>query len=199
MEVDNVRFPLEIETGMKGGPRFNVTVWTTGSGTEFRNLNSPRSPGRWSFDVGPYDTDVPQNAIDTVVEMFWAARGKLYGFLLRDWVDYRATNQPLLAVPDTPDTYQLVRVYDNGVRTATRKITRPEQGTVVVYNSGVPIAATIDYENGRITVAEGTEETLTADYQFFVPVRFDVDDLDIEVILDGLKDLKGVTVSEILE
>ena len=164
--IDNVFLPEDIEKGARGSAaRFNTTIFTSASGSEYRNPNWGRQIGRWSISLGYRYTDDPD--YQKFLDMFYAARGRTYGFLFKDWSDYRCDNA----------LYQdgsYFKVYGNGVRTFLRKITRIKEGTMVGSGNG-------------------------ASFEFYVPVRFDVDSLEIEVDVDGLASIPSVDLVEIIE
>lgn len=165
--IDNVFLPENIEKGARGSAaRFNTTIFTAASGTEYRNLNWERSLGRWTISLGYRDTD--DEDFQGFLNMFYAARGMGYGFLFKDWSDYRCEKGVL-----QDGVYY--KPYGNGIRTYLRKITRIRSGTLEANGDG------------------------TFSFEFYVPVRFDTDHLDIEVEVDGLANIPNVDLVELVE
>jgi uncharacterized protein (TIGR02217 family) len=111
---------------------------------------------------------------------FYNVKGQFEGFRFKDWADYRATDQPMSLISGA--IYQLNRAYIRGIRTFTRKITRPVSAIVVKRNrAGVItiISPTIDYATGQVTVAGhvgGDVYTWTG--EFDVPVVFTSDAME---------------------
>ena len=81
MIIDNTRLPIDVERGAKGGPVFNTTINVSDGGAVSANQN-------WAYplyrgDIG-YGIQSKDN-LNEVIEFFWARRGRLRGFLFRDW------------------------------------------------------------------------------------------------------------------
>jgi uncharacterized protein (TIGR02217 family) len=164
--IDDIFLPEEIEKGARGSAaRFNTTVFTSASGAEYRTPNWDRQVGRWTITFGYRYTD--DEDYEKVINMFYAAKGRAFGFLFKDWSDYKCTN----AVYQDGVYY---KPYGNGIRTYLRKITRIKPGTLVGSGNG-------------------------ASFEFYVPVRFDTDALDIEIETDGLANIPALDLVEIIE
>ena len=85
MIIDAVRMPVDVERGVRGGPQFSTIVNRTDGGALVTNQN-------WSYplyrgQVG-YGIQSKENLRD-VIKFFYARRGRLRGFLFRDWSDYQ--------------------------------------------------------------------------------------------------------------
>jgi hypothetical protein len=85
--------------------------------------------------------------------------------------------------------FQLVKNYTNGGTTEVRNIQKPVAGTTVVYFNGTsqPTWFTLDTTTGIFYLVGGTAAptdgwAVTADYQFDVPVRFDVDEMQLQIV-----------------
>ncbi len=61
--------------------------------------------------------------------------------------------------------------------TYRKDVFKPVEGTVTVYVNGTAVSASVDNKTGLVTVspAPATEAVITADFEFDLPVRFDVD------------------------
>ncbi|MFN8992921.1 MAG: DUF2460 domain-containing protein, partial [Pseudomonadota bacterium] len=101
------------------------------------------------------------------------------GFRFKDWGDFKAVNQPLLSLGGTQ--YQLVKQYVSGAVVSERIITKPVAGTVKLYRNSLLQASgwSIDTATGIITTS--LTGTLTVDFDFDVPVRFDTDELALSL------------------
>lgn len=183
---DEVRFPVEISLGSKGGPMRQTQVVSLGSGAEARNA-------RWRNSKRTYDAGYGIRSDDDLHEvlMFWEARnGRLIGFRFRDWQDWKSC--PPLQTPSAIDqqiaiaagsslVYQLVKNYISGPRAWVRNITKPVQGTVKIAVDGAVVTNyTLDYMTGEITFLSAPVGTITWGGEFDVPVRFDTDSLMAE-------------------
>jgi uncharacterized protein (TIGR02217 family) len=133
--------------------------------------------------------------------------GKADGFRLFWPVDYLAAGQAIGIGNGTQTQFQLQKQYISGSRTYSRIVQKPItslvqdfQGsyltdTVVVYLNAVvqshaagyhgTSTYTLDETSGVVTfgIAPLTGSIVTADFQFHLPVRFDVDDMtNLEVL-----------------
>lgn len=199
---DDVRLPIEIEQGSTGGPTFNTSIVRLGSGAEARNQNWQSQ--RVVYDVGYGLTSSAQtDAQDfyTLLQFFYARRGRFRGFRFKDWTDFEAFSQPML--PNTGNlVWQLQKVYSDGVQTYTRKLTRPVAGSVVVFhadNSVVdPSSYTLDVTKGTVTFTS-SQSGLKATCQFDVPVRFDTDTFTLTVQLFNAAEVQSLAIVEVIE
>jgi uncharacterized protein (TIGR02217 family) len=163
---DEVQFPPSISFGATGGPGFSTKVIILSSGYEARNQN-------WSLARAEYDisTGIKTRAdMDAVIAFFYARAGRARGFRFKDWKDYQATSEPVVSIGD--GTFQLVKRYTSGSITYVRTITKPVSGTVTISGGG-----SLDYTTGIITGGGAGNAT----FQFDVPVRFDIDKLEVEI------------------
>src|SRR5437868_8112680 len=85
-EFHEIRFPLDVSFGSRGGPRRLTDVVTLASGREQRNA-------RWAHSLRRYDAGLGVRTLDAlhaVIAFFEERRGRLYGFRFRDRVDWRS-------------------------------------------------------------------------------------------------------------
>lgn len=162
--IDN-RFPTDISYGSTSVPTFSTNVVEIRSGYESRNQ-------QWLNNRHYYDASYGVKTMDqlqSLISFFNEARGRLHGFRYKDWVDY--TDDGIGEVIDVGGTLYLGKVY--GTTNAYRRIiSKPVNGTITC------AGATINYSTGVVTgVAAGTAWT----GEFDVPVRFDTDELSINI------------------
>lgn len=195
MPFHEVLFPADISYGSSGGAAFKTTIFTSDSGYEQRNVD-------WSLVRCQYDVSqgIKSIAQMTVLTQFFMARnGRAYGFRFFDWNDYLITDVQIGAGDGTTTTFQLVNVYVSAQEESgqsyqyVRPITKPAWGTL----SGMTVGGvakvegtdfTLDYTTGIFTFNTAPAGPTGGDpgaavvvgaCQFHVPVRFDVDHLDI--------------------
>ena len=84
-DFHEVRFPLDIGFGSRGGPTRRTDIVTLASGREHRNGRFAHSRRRYDAGLGVRDVD----ALHAVVTFFEERRGRLIGFRFRDRVDWR--------------------------------------------------------------------------------------------------------------
>ena len=175
MSFVEVQFPSDISYGATGGPMFLTDVVATVSGHEQRNSKWSQARARYNVASG-VKTETQWQAL---ISFFRARRGKAVGFRFKDWGDFKAVNQPLLSLSGTQ--YQLVKQYVSGAVVSERIITKPVAGTVKLYRNSILQASgwSIDTTTGIITTS--LTGTLTVDFDFDVPVRFDTDELALSL------------------
>ncbi len=186
MAFDEVRLPLRIAYGAKGGPQFLTEVVSIQSGYERRN--QCWSQARRRFDA---QTGIVTAADASVLLSFFLARGgRARGFRLRDWQDYTSAadgfsppswdDQVIASGDDVTTQFQLIKTY-NGV---TRSIRKPEAASVRVGLAGTELTSgwSVDETTGIVTFAQApaSGSVVKAGFTFDVPVRFDTDQLQIE-------------------
>lgn len=182
----------KISYGATGGPRRKTEVVELYSGYEERN--TPWSQSRRSYNIafGIRNTD----DVYDVMAFFEAREGSLYGFRYKDWSDYKSTKPlPENVVAPTDQVigsgtgailaYQLIKTYEDTSNTITRIISKPVAGTVRIAFDGVEQLSgwTVDTTTGIVTFSSAPSGgvIITAGYEFDVPVRFNSDEILINL------------------
>lgn len=129
---DDVRLPVFIEQGAKGGPGFNTTIKDLASGREKRNQNWSRSRARW--DIGYAIDDF--EGMRPVLAFFYARRGRARAFRFRDWADYELPRQTIGVGDAVHRVFPIFKRYEDDGGTFDRPITRPVRGTIRVWVDG---------------------------------------------------------------
>lgn len=152
-----------------------------GGGGEQRNVN-------WSDARRRYDASLAENfqltEFITVEKFFNARRGRGRAFPLRDSTSFRATTQALGTAGGNGSTMQLVVAYGDAGNAYTREIYLPETGTVHVFANAVEKTEGVHWSMAYSGATAGTltwlasfsGQTITATFDYFVPVRFDIDE-----------------------
>lgn len=212
MTFHEVQFPPTISIDSKGGPERKTEVVVVGSGREERNQ-------RWADSRRRYDAGYGVKSLDnihTIIAFFEERRGKLYGFRWKDFSDYKscapsqattATDQVIGTGTGALTTFQLVKTYGVSYAPYSRDITKPVSGTVKVAVAGVSKTLGIDFTvnttTGIITFLPGhiptTGQSITAGYEFDVPVRFDTDQLEIQLEPPTYGNIPNIPIVEIRE
>ena len=206
MAFHEVRVPDNISRGARGGPERRTQIVELASGDEERNASWANSRRRYDVAYGIRRAD----DLAAVVAFFEARNGRLYGFRFKDWADYKScppsgTPAPTDQVIGTGDgettAFQLVKRYASGAQSWTRAITKPVAGTVRVALDGVEQLGgwSVDTTTGAVTfdTAPATGATITAGFEFDVPVRFDTDALDVTLDLERLGSITSIPLLEI--
>lgn len=205
MAFHDVQLPDDVEKGALGGPGFNTTIIELSSGFEKRNINWERVRGGWDISYG-LDKKSSQEA---VLAFFYARQGRANSFRFKDWTDYQIgdastdTPQDIATADGVQTQFQIVRAYISGSYTFDREVTRPVSGTVRVFLDGVEQFAgfAVDNDTGVITFSVAPADTVVVGVicEFDVPVRFDIDKLDLRAVRDELYSMPAVTVVEVRE
>lgn len=196
MAFDNVKLPDDIERGAQGGPKFQTSIITLGTGREQRNADW--SQQRCEFDVS-YGIQSKADFVE-VVRFYYARLGKARGFRFKDWTDFAAIDEQIAIGDGTTTQFQLIKNYTSVV-TYQRKITRPVNGTLIVKVDDVTTAFTANYNTGVINIAPAPAEdaVITATFEFDVPVRFDNDKLNLNVQTYDAASIGSIDIVELLE
>lgn len=204
-----ILFPCDIALGSRGGPERRTDVVTMRSGFEERNSIWANSRRRYNAGYGLRDRDDAKFA--AVVQFFEERRGRLYGFRWRDRFDMSSAPTPGVAVTSldqhigTGDgattAFQLVKTYGANFAPYARKIRKPVAGSIRIAVDGVEAHAgwSVDTTTGVVTFAAppGAGALLTAGFQFDVPVRFDIDYLEIDYTTWKAGQIPNIPVIEI--
>lgn len=189
MTFHEVLFPVRIAFGSSGGPSRRTDVVSLANGDEERN--AVWADSRRSYDAGQGVKSLDD--VDKITQFFEARYGRLYGFRYKDPLDNKsclpsgvpqATDQAIGTGTGSLSTFQLVKLYVSGGYTYSRTIKKPCVGSVLVALDGVPTTAfTVDTTTGIVTMDSppSAAVAVTAGFQFDVPVRFDTDDLAMNV------------------
>jgi len=159
--IETPRFPGCPSYGFMSSPDYKVTVVATAGGFERRNRNWSRPLTSISVTVGPRREADIKELLD-----FWHVVGGIAtGFRVKDWTDYQATDEPLVAIGG--GNYQLTKRYDVGAsQTQDREIYKPVPGTIVLSGGG-----SLDTTTGVVTGGAGG----TWSGEFDLPMRFSSD------------------------
>lgn len=190
--IETPRFPLLLVPGASGGPEFSTEIATVRSGFEVRNVN-------WLYGRRRFNAALGVKTIadcETLLSYFNAMAGRAHGFRYKDWSDYKSG--AVAAVPTMTDqnigtgngtnlAFQLTKKYTQGALTYTYLVRKPVAGTTLIAVNGVSSAVwTINTTTGVVTFnggsAPGNGLSVTAGYEYDVPVRFDTDFLDLSLI-----------------
>lgn len=188
-----VSFPLRLALGATGGPMRRTDIVNLSNGRENRNQRWKNARRR--FEVGSAIKTLDD--LYSVVEFFEARRGQLYGFRFRDPLDFRSCRPA--ALPSATDvriglgtgdeaSFQLVKFYGDGDNQFRRMIAKPKDETLLLAVDGdeaLPEQYSLDATSGVVTFkpehipSDGA--FVTAGFEFDVPVRFDIEQIEINL------------------
>lgn len=198
----DIEFPRSLKFHSLGGPRFSTQVNQGFGGAEQRNQNWAASRGKWSVSLQtPSDRNIArQQYVDAVVGFFRVAAGKANAFRFWDAKDHSLIGQVIGIGDGATTVFQLKKTYLCGGQSFVYNVTKPVWSNAVTYLGGplpnsIQIAVngavqaygsvwTLDPTTGLVTfgtapVANAVITTPEGDFHF--PVRFDTDELPMEV------------------
>lgn len=208
MSFHEVQFPTSLSFGSVGGPERVTEIVTLANGFEERN--TPWADSRRRYDAGLGMRSLAD--IDTLIAFFEARRGQLFGFRWKDWSDYRSSgslvdvayDDQIIGTGDGETTdFQLCKTYVSGSASYQREIRKPVQGSV---RAGVQgdvkaegVEFSIDLAAGLLSFAEppGPGATVTAGFEFDVPVRFGTDSIQSSVASFKAGEIPNVPIVEV--
>ncbi len=209
MSFHDVLFPVDIALNSEGGPTRRTEIVALRSGHEERN--SPWAGSRRRFNAG-YGVKSLRD-IEAVIAFFEARQGRLFSFRFRDPFDHKssaldaapAAGDQLIGTGDgTQTVFQLQKTYQSGPAAYVRAITKPVAASVAVAVDGAPLTPgegyTLDPVTGAVTFADAPPSgaLVTAGFVFDTPVRFDTDDLSINLAAWKAGDIPSIPLIEVL-
>lgn len=208
-DFHEVRFPLDVSLGSRGGPVRRTDIVPLASGREHRNSRWAQSRRRYDAGLGVRSLD----ALHGVIAFFEERRGRLIGFRFRDRADWRSgppsrEPTPLDQRIGTGDglnrSFPLAKAYGTAFAPYLRPIAKPVGGSVRVALDGVeqPVGAAFacDPATGIVVFAAPPPPgaAVTAGFAFDVPVRFDTDELDIDLSAFDAGEIPKIPLVEIV-
>lgn len=200
-------FPEKLAPGFVGGPNYEDNI--VGGSGGFEDVDLVWGPQHeYQFSVQP----LPMDEVHEILHFFHNQRGRTGVWLLRDPADFDTTGEAIGSGDGSKTEFQIIVTYD-GDDPLVRNIRHPKSGTVKVYLDGVlqteDTDYTIDYDTGIITFTLGSPAgpangvTITADFEFYVPVRFGEKRLDTQVLRsesgEGLASFPSLSAIEVFE
>jgi uncharacterized protein (TIGR02217 family) len=192
-----VQFPQDISYGSSGGPEYATDIVISQSGYEQRNVGWEQARARYNVAHGVKT----KTQLDALIAFFRARKGRAYGFRFKDWTDYQASNEMIGTGNGTTTQFQLVKHYTSGSVTEARIIKKPVTGTVQIYVNAVQQKSGVstDTATGLVTFMSppASGATVSASFQFDVPVRFDTDRLSATLEAYGIQSWLDIPLIEV--
>lgn len=208
MSIHDVRFPAAISFGSSGGVERRTEIVELVNGFEERN--SPWSQSRRRFDAGIGVRSADD--LHAVLSFFEARHGRLYGFRWKDWLDHKSCPPSAVVTPDdqvigtgdgAASAFQLTKTYADTAGSYVRTITLPVPGSVRVAMGGSEMAEgpdfTVDFATGIVALAvpPPVDATITAGFEFDIPVRFDNDTIEVNLAAFEAGEIPSVPIIEV--
>ena len=194
-DFHDIRFPLHLAFGTRGGPARSVDILQMANGTEVRNARGRHSRRQYNAVAG---LKYREQAIE-LLHFYESRLGALHGFRFRDPLDYQADET--LGIGDGQRTeFALTKTYGTAPHIYSRRMTKPVSGSVRVRVDGVETAVSVDHSEGLIQFQSAPAEgaVITVNFEFDVPVRFASDSLDIVLDDFGSAQIQDIPLIEIL-
>ncbi|MEM7214838.1 MAG: DUF2460 domain-containing protein [Pseudomonadota bacterium] len=205
-----VRFPTDLAFGATGGPQRRTEVVTMGSGREQRNARWAHSRRRYNAGYGIKTI----GDLQVVIEFFEERRGRLFGFRFRDPLDWKssvadiaiaATDQLIGAGDGNTREFQLVKRTGTAETGYVRTILKPISHSVIVSIDEVqlePSSYVVEPTSGVLTIntpqpPQGGQQ-IRAGFEFDIPVRFDTDEIIINLSQFEAGDIPSIPIVELL-
>lgn len=207
----DVLFPLGVSFGATGGPERRNEIVSLTSGREKRNARFSQSRHRYDAGTGIRSLE----DLHDVVAFFEARRGSLHAFRFRDPFDMKSCRPH--ATPSAQDQllgrgdgqaarFRLVKVYGEGEDAYRRGIAKPRLSSLRVAVGGTELpslgAFSFDEAAGEVVFShdaippEGI--SVTAGYEFDVPVRFDTERIEISLKSFKAGQIPSIPLVEVL-
>ncbi len=211
MAFHEVRLPIGIERLSPGGPGFSTSVITLASGHERRSVLWEITRGKWNIGYGVKKKE----DMEAVIARFYAAEGKAHGWRFKDWGDFElgdtldVNTRQLIGLTDTvKTTFQVFKRYTSGPIDYDRELNKIVLFTARLWadnlektEGGGADEWTLDYNTGLFTVGativalDAKEIEVILEYD--VPVRFDIDQLEVSHYTADLVSIPRIPIIEI--
>ena len=181
------QFPLAISE-WSASPSYLTDITVGRNGQEVRNAiwQDPLYRYNAAFAVKTYADN------ETLIEFFHAVSGREQSFLVKDYSDFSITRQSIGTGDGADTTFQLIKTYTTSFGSYQRTITKPIAtegvGGVRVWVNNSEVATgngSHSTSTGFITLtaapSNGHNVEASCD-EFYVPVRFDVDTLPVDML-----------------
>ena len=205
----NVNFPFSLAFGASGGLSREVDITQLASGAEHRNTPHRRSRRKYNTGAGIKTIDELYDLI-----MFFEARfGQLHSFRFRDPLEFKSckpsedlsvTDQIIGTGDGQAVSFQLIKSYSDEYASYERIITKPVFGSMKIAINGaevLPSNYTVNILTGEVVFNTPplAESIISAGFEFDVPVRFDIDTLDISLEAFGAGQAVNIPLIEVLD
>lgn len=197
MSFYDIRFPVGISYGSRGGPAYNTSIIVVKSGQETRNINWAYPRSQYDIAYGIRDKD----DLETLIDFFHVVQGRAYSFRYKDYFDYKSchtnetvafTDQVISTGDNTETEFQIYKYYQktaldgSPTYTRTRKITKIVYDSLLVGIDGIQQPEsewTADETTGIITFDSppGNGLSISCGFEFDVHARFDTDVLFVDL------------------
>lgn len=191
--IDDVRLPVDVERGAKGGPGFTTQIVSMANGAEQRNQEWELARGSYNIGYGIQSVET----LKTVLRFFYARRGMARAFRFKDWLDFATDRPEPVGTTGDPLTRQLQKTYDDSILAYVRPITLPIADTLSVFVDNIATTSFTLGSNGVLTFPSDPGVNVKATFEFDVPCRFDTDNLQTTLTTFMAGEIPSIPIVEI--
>ena len=176
------RLDLGYDYGAIGGHRWRTTIVEHGNGNEQRNSEWSTPLGRWS--IGDRSFYLEAGDPLAIKDFFEARRGSYEGFRWRDWSDYQAVDSPIGVGNGVKTQFQVVKRYTVGGAYYDRIVSKPLASGFAIKVNNIAVSDsnwTLDSARGLVSFFSPPVGTITASFEFDVPVVFTEDSCTLQL------------------
>lgn len=191
----NLHFPLNISKGSINTVSFSTNISESTSGREFRSQINSTSKLKYIIT----NCINSKEDAEKIINFFRICKGKYHSFRFQDILDNSAKNQELMQISEKK--FQIMKKYSIGDQFILRKITKPIAVKIYINSMECTINKySIDYQSGIIEFFENINENekITADFEFDSEMRFDSDELGIEITGKTTFSSKDIVLIEVI-
>lgn len=216
----DIIFPACLSYGSEARYTYDTLKVEVSSGAEQRFTRQlyPKSLYRINIE------NMPADELQEIINIYHVCRGDLHSFMFTDFADNTSSNtaasisgttiagddQPLGETgfyDDTITYYNLYKTYSYASRTVTRRIRYPVLASLIVWSNGALDANAVwDATQQAVWWPSNPPtngQTITAGFEYYVPVRFDVGEMGVEptaglaeALVANLNDIRLLEVFE---
>lgn len=187
-----------IDRGFIRRVSFDVKVQRLPNDFEKRNYNGATAGRRsYTLDFSAYSPD----AMALLESYYIAAQGEFIGFRFYDCVDNQITDELIGTGDAAEDEFQASKTYAWGALSRVRKLYKLFGTQVVKLDDVVQVADfTVNNNTGIVsfTTPPGIGVTVKLTTQYHIPVRFDSDSANIQVINGKVRNWGNVNLIELI-
>ena len=193
MAFHEIRFPDDIAYGATGGPEFATTIVTMASGYN-TNINWQAARGAMGRSLWSEKTGTARHASGLLSRKKRSRR-----FSVQDWSEFRATAQ-LIGTGDGTNRPSARKNYTSGMGSRAALLKNPFPAQRNLFERRADNVRLVNQQldgNCHDHTAPSNGVSVTADFEFDVPVRFDTDRMAVTIEFFNLHQWSGIPIVEI--
>lgn len=195
-----LRFPENISYNFNVISEFKTDIITAKSGKEQRNTIWENEKLKFKIN----NENLTNENINEIFNFFKLMKGRSNGFRFKNWANFKATNE-FLGIVNNNSIFQLIKGYIiadcfDKLYSITKKITKPVLNTVKIYQNDSEITDfEVNYITGEVNIKTNLSENdlITADFEFDVPVRFNSDSIELNMLTENIGIINNLELIEI--